>query len=123
MSAAGESEGLASPRACWEKARLKDHVRDDHMLVEVEPPIIGQKYGLGGKDITHLILSARHEGFSLFQVKEWPCHVYVARILDDTIIRTLSFTQSQVTIIAWGMIFHTLDEANVHAKKFLSCHS
>lgn len=123
LSAAGENEGLASPRACWKKARLKDPVRDDHMLVEIEPPLIGQGYGLGGQDITNLILSARHEGFSLFPVKEWPCHVYIARILDDTIARTLAFTRNQVEVIAWGMIFRTLDEANAHAEKFQSCRS
>jgi hypothetical protein len=123
LTAAGENEGLATPRACWEKARLKDPVRDDHMLVEIEPPVIGQNYGLGGEDISNLILSARHEGFSLFPVKEWPCHVYIARILDDTITKTLTFTRGQVEIIAWGMIFCTLDEANAHAKKFQSCRS
>ena len=116
LSAAGENEGLATPRACWEKARLKDPVRDDHMLVEIEPPVIGQNYGLGGEDISNLILSARHEGFSLFPVKEWPCHVYIARILDDTITKTLTLTRGQVEIIAWGMIFRTFDEANAHQK-------
>jgi hypothetical protein len=123
LSAAGENEGLTSPRACWEKGRLKDQVRDDHMLVEIEPPLIGQNYGLGSKDITNLILSARHAGSSVFQVKEWPCHIYVARILDDTITKTLTFTRNQVEIIAWGMLFRTLDEATAHAKKLQSCHS
>jgi hypothetical protein len=123
LSAAGENEELASPRACWEKGRLKDQVRDDHMLIEIAPPLIGQRYGLGSKDIANLILSARHEGFSLFPIKEWPCHVYIARILDDAITKTLTFTRSQVEIIAWGMIFRTLDEANTHAKKFQSCRS
>ena len=123
LSAAGENEGLATPRACWEKARLKDPVRDDHMLVEIEPPVIGQNYGLGGEDISNLILSTRHEGFSLFPVKEWPCHVYIARILDDAITQTLTFTRDQVEIIAWGIIFRTFDEANAHAKKFQSCRS
>lgn len=93
------------------------------MLVEIEPSLIGQNYGLGSQDITNLILSARHEGFSLFPVQEWPCHVYVARILDDTITRTLAFTRSQVEVIAWGMIFRTLHEANTHAKKFQPCRS
>jgi hypothetical protein len=93
------------------------------MLIEIAPPLIGQRYGLGSKDIANLILSARHEGFSLFPIKEWPCHVYIARILDDAITKTLTFTRSQVEIIAWGMIFRTLDEANTHAKKFQSCRS
>ena len=121
LSAAGESEGLATPRACWKKARLKDQVRDDHMLIEIEPPVIGQKYGLGGKDISHLILSARYEGASLFPVREWPCHVYVTRIVDDVVIEALVFTRSQVEIIACGMIFRTLEEASAHAKQFQSC--
>ena len=123
LSAAGENEGLASPRACWEQGRLKDQVRDDHMLIEIEPSLIGQNYGLGGKDITNLILSVRHEGFSLFPVKEWPCHVYVARILDDAITKTLTFGRDQVEIIAWGMIFRTFDEADAHAREFQSCRS
>jgi hypothetical protein len=118
VSTAGESERLANPRACWGKARLKDRVRDDHMLVEIDPPVIGQYYGLGGKDITNLILSARHEGFSLFPVKKWPCHVYIARILDDAIIKTLTFTRDQVEVIAWGMIFRSFDEAKALAEQY-----
>jgi hypothetical protein len=120
LSAAGENEGLAAPRACWAKARLRDPVRDDHMLVEIEPPVMGQNYGLGNQDITNLILSARHKGFSLFPIKEWPCHVHVSRILDDAITESLTFTRAQIEIIAWGIIFQTLGEANAHAKKFQS---
>jgi len=120
LSAAGENEELASPRACWVKDRLKDQVRDDHMLVEIEPPLTGQRYGLGGNDISSLILSARYQGTSLFPISEWPCHVYVSRILDEAVTEMLSITPGQVEIIAWGMIFRTLDEANAHAKKFQS---
>jgi hypothetical protein len=104
LSAAGESESLASPRACWKKARLKGGGPNDHMLVYIDPPLIAQYYGLGGEDITNLVLSARHEGFSLFPIKVWPCHVYVSRILDESIIKTLTLTPHQVQIIAWGMI-------------------
>ncbi len=118
LSAAGESEGLAHPRCCWEKARLRDAVRDDHMLIEIEPALVGQSYALGGHDITELIISTRYEGSSLFPIEEWPCHVYIARILDDAVASTLTFTRNQVEIIAWGMIFRTLDEANAHARKF-----
>lgn len=121
LSTAGENQAFADPRACWQKGRLKDQVRDDHMLVEVDPPFTGQEPGLGGKDVKTLILSARHVGFSLFPINEWPLHVYVARILDDNILKTLSFTRSQVEIIAWGVIFRTNDEANAHAKRFQQC--
>jgi hypothetical protein len=73
---------------------------------------------LGNRDITDLILSAKYEGYSLFPVEEWPFHVYVARILDAAIPQTLVFTRSQIEIIAWGMLFPTLEEANAHSQKF-----
>ena len=118
LYAGGEVTGdLAIPRACWTRGRLRDQIRDDHMLIEIEPPLIGQTYGLGGRDIANFIISSRHEGTTLFPVKEWPCHVYVARILDESIDKTLAFTREQVEVIAWGMIFPTVEEANAQAKE------
>ena len=118
LSAAGEHRALSTSRACWVKGRLKNQVRDDHMLIEIEPTIIGQPYGLGDKDIVNLILSVKLQGFSLFPVNEWPCPVYVSRILDEAITKTLVFAGDQVEMIAWAVIFRNLDEANAHAKKF-----
>jgi len=118
LCAGGEVTGdLVSTRACWTKGRLRDRIRDDHMLIEIEPPIIGQAYGLGGRDITKLVLSARYQGDTLFPVKQWPCHVYVARILDESIAKTLTFTSQQVEMVAWGMIFQTVEEANAQAEE------
>ena len=118
LSAAGENQGLTAPRACWVKARLSDALRNDHMFIDINPPLIGQRFGLGAQDITHLILSPKYEGVSLFPVEEWPCHVYVSRIVDDTITTTLTFTRSQIEVVAWGMIFCTVDEAVVYARNF-----
>jgi hypothetical protein len=48
LAAVVETDGdLANPRACWSKARLRNTHRDDYMLIEIEPPIIGQAYGSG----------------------------------------------------------------------------
>jgi hypothetical protein len=102
---------LSGPRACWPKARLKDNVRDDYMLVQVVPPVIGQKYGLG-EDIFTLILFSKLAGTTLFPVTEWPCPVYVTRILDESITKALSFGLGQVELISWGIIFRTYSEAN-----------
>jgi len=118
LSTASESRELAIPRACWAKGRLRDQLRDDYLLIEIEPPLIGQKYGLGDQDITRLIISTRLEGESLFPLRERQYHVYVARILDDAIIKTRAFTPGQVELIAWGTIFPTLDQAAVHAQQF-----
>jgi len=115
LSALGESEELSAPRACWVKGRLKDVVRDDHMLIGIKPCLTGQKYGLGDQDIDMLIISARYEGSSLFPIREWPCHVYVARLLDQRATKTLSFSSDQVEVIAWGMIFPTLDAVHTYS--------
>jgi hypothetical protein len=112
LSAAGEMRGdLATPRACWAKRRLRDDVRDDYMLIEIEPPLLGQNYGLGSENITELIISTRLQGFSLFPIYHLPCEVYVARILDRKITLTMKFNGGQVELIGWATIFRTLDEA------------
>ena len=116
LCAAGEHQELTSPRACWIIGRLKDNVRDDHMLVEIDPPLIGQRYGLGENDIRTLILSARHQGYTLFPIMEWPSHVYVSRILDKKIQDTGTFSGNQVEVVAWAMIFRTLEDAAAHVR-------
>lgn len=117
LSSAGEYQPLTEPRWCWKKAWLRDLARDDYMLVEIDPPLIGQSFGLGRKDITQLIISGKHQGDSLFPTTAWPLSVYVARILDDSIVKSLSFTRGQVELIAWAMIFQTFGEAAAHAAK------
>jgi len=118
LSAAAEASGdMAIPRACWAKGRLRNSRRDDYMLVEVEPPIIGQAYGLGGQDITEVIISSRHRSFSLFPVSDWPCDVYVSRILDDRVVNTSVVEEGQIELMAWGRIYRTLAEANAEAKR------
>src|SRR2546429_2573950 len=105
LCARGESRALSEPRACWARARLQDDIRDDYMLVEIQPPLIGQKYGLGGDDINQLVLATRHAGRSLYPISEWPSYVYVFRILDYSLITQSTFTANQVEMLTWGMIF------------------
>jgi hypothetical protein len=118
LSATAEVRGdLAVPRSCWAKGRLKDDLRDDYMLVEVEPPVIGQEYGLVSTNIGEVLILSRHQGSSLFPVSEWPCDVYVARKLDDAIAETSVIAKGQVELIVWGRIYRTLAEANAEARR------
>ena len=111
LSCAGEMRGdLATPRACKVKSRLSDAV-NEHMLIEIDPPLIGQAYGLGSHDVVELVLSARHQSSFLFPVTEWPTFVYVSRIIDDAVVRNLVIMDGQVEIIGWGAVFRTLDDA------------
>lgn len=119
LSAAGEMRGeLAIPRACRSMGRCSDQIRDDYMIIEVAPPVEGLNDGVEG--INELVIAARQSGFSLFPIREWPCHVYICRILDTSLFRTAAFTSDQVALIGWGTIFRTLDEANEFYRRFES---
>ena len=81
------------------------------MLVDIEPPMLGQRFGLGASDITSLILSSRHRGQTLYPISEWPSYVYVARILNNQVPSSSVLSQEQVELVAWGAIFKSLQEA------------
>jgi hypothetical protein len=104
----GNQRDLGSPeaevRACWVQGRLRNSGRDDFALVLIEPPLIGQPYGLGDRDIDRVLLATRHAGRTLFPVTEWPALVYVIRVLDESILEAKTFSSDQVQVIRWGVL-------------------
>jgi hypothetical protein len=111
LSTNREYEGLAAPRACYVKARLSDGHHDDHLLVRIDPPLIGQPFGLGSRDIDQLLVSPKWQEITLCPVVHWPAPVYVARILDESIAATKTIQRDQVEVIAWGLLFQTAENA------------
>jgi len=104
-------EGTGEPRACWCKKRLRDARRDDWMLAAIEPPIVGQTFGLGDEDIYQVLLATRLQGRTLFPIAEWPAHVYVVRLLDRSIVDQQEFDDSQTQLIEWGVLYRTYEDA------------
>ncbi len=107
ISAAGEFRGdLALPRACYFEAVVANMFSRQCMLVRVEPPVIGQPYGLGAEDIHRLLLSERYGTSLSIERLAVQTHVFVYRILDqsDAAAARLS-SESQVVMIAWAAIF------------------
>jgi hypothetical protein len=88
------------------------------MLLDIEPPLDGQRFGLGSADITQLIISTRHCGQTLYAISEWPFFVYVSRVVDNALLESRSFTREQIELVAWGTLFRTYGEALDHAAKF-----
>ena len=108
------SEGydLEQPRSCIRVKRLGGRVVDDYLLVRIDPPVIEQKYGLGGDDVHELVLATRHEGQSLFPVSEWPLYVHVARPLRDLSRDDIqSIGNQDIEIIGWGEIYEDEEDA------------
>jgi hypothetical protein len=111
LSAAGEFEPLREPRACRALRRLRGHNRDDYLLIEIAPPLIGQYFELGSKDITLLVLSPKHPGTTLQSISEWPFHVYVSRLKSNQEPEGNSFTAEDIEFIAWASLYPTYPKA------------
>jgi hypothetical protein len=109
--ASTEDRDLREPRKCYFLKRLRGPLHNDYLLVKVAPPLIGQLYGLGAKDIDCLILAARHVGFTLFPIREWPVYVHVARPLIDDIEEREDITPAEFEVIAWAELYETEEKA------------
>ena len=116
LSTAGEYQPLAEPHACWELDRMRDSLRDDYMLVRIEPPFRDER--IGPEDLDTLILSTRLRPHSLYPITSWPVHVYVTRVVEPAILKALRFKKEEVQLLAWGAIFETLKDAEEVAKRF-----
>jgi hypothetical protein len=112
--ASSEGYRLEGPRSCKRIKRVRSDTRDDLLLVRVEPPLIGQPYGLGGRDIDTLLIATRHKGDSLFPIKEWPVFVHVARPLIENPVEREQIHDNEFESIAWAELYAT--EAAAKAK-------
>lgn len=109
--ASTEGYDLEEPRKCWKVRRLSTPDRSDLLLIRIEPPLIGQKFGLGGRDIDSVIVVARHKGCTLFPVAEWPVYVHVARLLVDLPEDKSELQASEFESIAWAELYRTENDA------------
>jgi hypothetical protein len=107
----GERSDPREPTACWPKGRLRDSLRDDYMLVSIKPAIIGQKYGLAAKVINQVILSTRLAGATLYPITVWPCHVYVMRIKNESVLASHVIGNEDVEMISWGTLHSSEEDA------------
>jgi hypothetical protein len=108
--ASSEGYSMEEPRRCRMIRRLCGDHRDDYLLVRLEPPLIGQPFGLGASDIDQVVLATRHLGDSLFNVRRWPVSVHVARPLVPLDSRDLVH-DDEMEEIAWAEIYQTEQSA------------
>src|SRR5437016_4412381 len=111
--ASSEGYGLEEPRRCWRLKRLRTDKRDDLLLVKIEPPLPGQKYGLGSHDVYLILVATRHQGAVLFPVNEWPVFVHVARPLIANPELREELREDEFESIAWAELYRTEQDARV----------
>jgi hypothetical protein len=108
--ASSEGYGLKEPRRSYRLRRIAGRSGDDYLLVRVDPPISGQRYGLGAENIDRVVLATRHEGESLFPISSWPVFVHVARLLREP-KHGDTLTREDLEEIGWAELYETEEAA------------
>lgn len=103
--ASTESYAFEATRRCFVIRRLRASRRDDYLLVKIDPPVIGQKYGLGGLDIEEVIIATRHVGDTLFPISKWPLAVHVARLLNKLSENANELADNEFEQLAWAELY------------------
>jgi len=93
---------IAAVRTCRLVAPVSAAERDDYWLAEVAPPFRGQGFGLGAHDISQVIVATRLRGESLFDSRDRPIPIYVARVTDPSVVVTKTLKPDQIKLILWG---------------------
>jgi len=99
-------------RSCQVAGKVTDAEEREYLWVKIDPPVIGQPYGLGDKDITDVLLLPHLQGTSLFPISEFPLPVYIYRVLDEQVFRDSRALPSNLTMAAWGELYATREEAD-----------
>lgn len=91
--------------------RLASESRDDLLLIEIDPPLPGQKYGLGNRDLDVVVVATRHRDASLFPINEWPVSVHVAHVLTDNLRTRNTVREEELESIAWAELYKSEENA------------
>lgn len=100
-----EGYGLEEVRECYKERRLMNGHPDGYMLCEIDLPIVGQPYGLGGQDIHRIVIASRHSGYSLFAINDWPVYVHVARLTRNLSDDKFVIAENDIKSIGWGEVY------------------
>lgn len=103
-----EGYGLEEVRACYKEMRLMNGHPDGYMICEVDPPIMGQPYGLGGQDIHRIAIASRHSGYSVFVINDWPAYVHVARLTHGFPGDKFVIAEDEIESIGWAEVYESL---------------
>ena len=110
-----EQNSVFDVRACYVEGRLNLKNNREYSLVNISPPI-QQDYG--DKDIDKVVMTPRFVGSTLFPINEWPMYVHVCQILNEEAIKTDTASKDDLTILLWGTLYKSFDEANNETEEY-----
>lgn len=101
-----DSYALETVRTCRFLAFKRFDTGKNCALAELDPPIVGQQFGLAD-DVSEVILASRHEGDDIGNIQGFPCFVHVARLVADSIADQDVISAADLQNLAWaGTLSH-----------------
>jgi hypothetical protein len=82
------------------------------LIVDVDTPIIGQKYGLAGNDLIKLYLVNRVDESAFIKLEKFPIDVHI--LIPKSVENLEPSSMSQLQNIAWGCIYDNEIDARNH---------
>lgn len=105
VMASSETEPFASRRRCHVVKDLVSESRSDLLLVNIEPPVIGQAFGLGGVDISQVVVAPRLDGRGFGDLETcWPVPVYVL-LLGAPVSDGSTVHDEDLSLVAWAEVY------------------
>lgn len=110
--ASGDSHSFRGPFNCWIMGTLTGDLRNDYVLVKIEPPAIDYRTK---EMLDHIIIAGRHTPTALNKL---PLSIYIAKIKDLTLFATRHCTAANIEVVTSGDIFSSLEDAVALAGTF-----
>jgi len=107
----------ARVRCCLVVESIKDAKGQEYLWVKIDPPVIGQPFGLGSEDIHDLLLTPRYEKSPLHPIAQSPLLVQVFRLINKTELTKEVINPQDMTLAAWSEIYATRAEADLVSRE------
>jgi hypothetical protein len=91
--------------------------RTECLWLRIDPPLIGQAFGLRERDIDQVVVCARLPSVSMFPIRQWPMYVEIARFSVDAPEDGDQLQDHELTHIMYGELYRTEQEARVGLDK------
>jgi hypothetical protein len=108
MSSADLTGEWARSRPCCIERRVRGPYHDQYALLRIDPPALPKDRA---KVLTHVWVSPRHEGDTLFPTSADPLAVYVYTPLRDDVFGRDEITADDVRIEAWCELYSQKEAA------------
>jgi hypothetical protein len=107
--ASSESRAFRGPHKCWIEGVVTGEVRQDYLLVRLEPFVTDFQTK---QPIERVLLAGRSKSIKGAPL---PISVYIAKIKNQSVIQTWKCSASSIEVVTSGDIFSSAEQATAFA--------